>query len=197
MFYLFGLGNPTEKFTHSRHSAGRFFVMEFAKRHGDPAWRLEKKKEALVADVSAGKDIMCVLPERFMNETGKVAGRFISKTSARHLIVVHDDIDLPIGTAKLSFNRSAAGHLGVTSINRAIGTEKYFRIRIGISPKTPTGKIKKPRGAKVVKEFVIGNFSKKEQEIFESLFPALRQTVLDIVTGKIHLIGDSLSQTIR
>ena len=73
-------------------------------------------------------------------------------------MVIYDDIDLPIGKMKISFNRSSGGHNGLGSIIKALKSEEFVRIRIGTSPATPSGKIRKPKGEKDVLKFLLGEY---------------------------------------
>jgi PTH1 family peptidyl-tRNA hydrolase len=93
-----------------------------------------------------------------------------SKKQALETLVVYDDLDLPLGTMKLSFGRSSGGHNGLESVIRAVKTKDFPRIRIGVSPATPGGKIKKPAGEEAVLKFLLGRFSDKEFEAIKKVF---------------------------
>jgi len=81
-----------------------------------------------------------------MNNSGNAVCQIIDNAKKlKNLIVVYDDIDLPIGSLKISFNRSSGGHNGLGSIIKKVKSEEFVRIRIGVSPHSPTGKIKKPK----------------------------------------------------
>ena len=77
---------------------------------------------------------------------------------------MHDDIDLPLGTLKISYNKGTGGHRGLDSVVKAVKTKEFARIRIGISPATPKGKIKKPQGEKAVIDFILNKFKPAELE---------------------------------
>ena len=116
-----------------------------------------------------------------MNKSGLAAAAAIkSKKGAEKLIVVHDDLDLPLGSFKISFGRSSGGHRGVESVIRALKTKDFIRLRIGVSPATPSGKLKKPKGEKAVLKFIIGTLSKSDEE---QLKKAMRKIV-----GALHAI---------
>ena len=105
-----------------------------------------------------------IFPETFMNNSGKSVAYFVkSKLGAKNLVVIQDDIDLPLGKIKISFARGSGGHKGIESIVRAIKTNEFLRIRVGISPKTPKGKTKKP-GADKMNGFIVGAFKPTELE---------------------------------
>jgi len=166
---IVGLGNPGEEYENTRHNTGRIVLETFRKKNDFSAWEKDNKLNALVSDGKVGKEkIKLICPETFMNNSGKsVAPLIKSKKAAEQLIVVHDDLDLPLGSMKISFNRGSGGHKGIESIKRAIKTEAFVRVRIGISPSTPSGKTKKPKGDKAVQDFILGKFKKNETETFK------------------------------
>ena len=133
-YLIIGLGNPGEKFIHTRHNIGRE-ILETWRTASDYADFSDMPK--LFARVSKNKKAILALPETFMNASGKAGGvvaRFF-KIKPEYTVVVHDDADIEFGRTKLSFNRAAAGHKGVESIKRALKTEKFWRLRIGIQKK--------------------------------------------------------------
>ncbi len=150
-----GLGNPGVEYDDTRHNVGRDFLRA-----------VEKK---------IPKKIKIVLPDTYMNNSGAAFKKLVtSKKAAESLVVLHDELDLPLGVVKFSFGSGAGGHRGVESIQKAIKTKDFVRIRIGISPSTPSGKIKKPDAEKVV-DFVLGKFKPKEVEKLKKV----RKTVAD------------------
>ena len=164
MAYIFvGLGNPGEEYKNTRHNTGRILLDSFGKTL-DAEWKLDKKLNATTAKVKVGKTpVTLVLPETFMNNSGKAVKPLITSVkSAEKLLVIYDDLDLPFGTNKISFNKSSGGHRGLESIIKNIKTEKFARIRVGISPTTPSGKIKKPKGEEAVTKVILGKFKEEE-----------------------------------
>ncbi len=184
MYVIVGLGNPGVEYENTRHNIGRMLVADFfAKIAKDSAksgsdiseFVFDKKSNALVSEgkIGSGKKaqkVVALLPETFMNKSGAAVGKFVkSKKAAEMLVVVHDELDLPLGRAKISFNKSSGGHRGVESIAKAVGTEAFVRIRIGISPATPSGKLKKPIGEKVVNDFILGKLSKRDEDAIKKV----------------------------
>lgn len=162
---IIGLGNPGSKYKYSRHNAGRMVVEKFAALEKCEGFLYKKKIDALMTlCVIKGVSVKIILPETMMNYSGKSASAFIrSKNTVKKLIVVHDDIDLPIGSIKMVFNRGSGGHKGVESIMQALKTKEFTQIKIGISTLTSKGKIRKPIGEDNVIRHVLGTFSPKEQ----------------------------------
>lgn len=184
MHYIVGLGNPGEEYNISRHNTGRIIVEDFAKKEKLDDFETDKKLNALVSEGKIKKEkVMLILPETFMNKSGNSVKPLIkSKKGAGNLIVVHDDLDIPLGKIKISLGKNSGGHRGVESIMRAIKTKDFIRIRVGISPATPKGKIKKPEGKKVI-DHILENFKPKELEIIKKnskmIVPALETIITE------------------
>ncbi len=164
MWTIVGLGNPGEEYKNTRHNAGRIALQSFVKAFDFDVPVLVKKYQALFSLGKLGKqEVGIFLPETFMNKSGvSVASIVKSKKKAEQLIVVHDDLDLPLGKIKISWNRGTGGHRGVLSIVKNLKTEGFIRIRIGVSPTTPSGKLKKPKGEDAVDRFIVGPFKASE-----------------------------------
>lgn len=175
-YIIVGLGNPGEEYALTRHNAGRIVLDTFAKSISADALGVDKKLNALVSMATvAKKKVTLVEPETFMNKSGlsvkplvKVAKSKVFKGgTAENLVVIHDDLDIPIGKFKISFNKSSGGHKGVESIIKAIGTEAFVRVRMGISPVSPSGKLKKPSGEALIGDFIVDPFKKAELELIK------------------------------
>ena len=125
MNYIVAIGNPGEEYKNTRHNVGRIVLEEFVKKNDFPDWVLDNKLKALSSQSKIGKEKAHLIePETFMNKSGLSLQPIItSKKKAEELIVIHDDLDLPLGKFKISFNKSSGGHRGVESIIKAIKTE--------------------------------------------------------------------------
>jgi len=160
MKLIVGLGNPGEEYRNSRHNTG-FIMLSM----------VEKK-------LSLKDKVKFVYPDKFMNNSGKVVGPLVkSKKDLKDLVVIYDDIDLPIGKMKISFNRSSGGHNGLGSIIKALKTEEFLRIRIGISPETPSGKLRKPKGEKDVLKLLLGKYKEKEMAELKKLSKKVTEAI--------------------
>jgi len=163
---IVGLGNPGKEYEKTRHNAGRSAVQLVAKQNDFDEFVFNKTSNALVnKGAIEGETATLVLPETMMNLSGKAVAAFVkSPKAAKNLVVIHDDLDLPLGTIKMTFGHGSGGHKGVESIMRAIKTKDFARIRIGISPKKhgPSfAKATKGKEEKVIK-LVIGKFKPTE-----------------------------------
>jgi len=187
-YIIVGLGNPGEKYEKTRHNVGRIALETFAKRLDFPKFEADKKLKALISKGSSSKvksqrSIVLLEPETFMNKSGDTIKQLIkTKKAAKELVVIHDDLDIPIGKYKISFNKSSGGHRGVESIIRAIKTQEFIRIRVGISPATASGKIKKPQGEEAVGDFIIGEFKKPQLEIIKKLAKKISEALECLVS---------------
>jgi PTH1 family peptidyl-tRNA hydrolase len=179
MTYTFvGLGNPGEEYVDTRHNAGRMMLLWLAKSEG-AEWKTDKKLNAQVATINIGKKTRgniggtkasLILPDSYMNNSGKSVKPLIgSLKAAEKLMVIYDDLDLPFGSAKMSFNKSSGGHRGLESVIKALKTEKFARIRIGTSPTSPTGKLRKPQGEEKVMKHILGKFKPDEMLVLKKL----------------------------
>ncbi len=161
-----GLGNPGKEYEKTRHNAGRGAVELLAKQEGFDDFAFNKKANALAAEGKLdGEETTLVLPETMMNNSGRALAAFVkSVKAAKQLIVVHDDLDLPLGTMKMVFARGSGGHKGVESVMRALKTQDFARIRIGIAPKSGPffARATKGKEEKVLKQ-VLGKWKPAEE----------------------------------
>jgi len=181
---IVGLGNPGEEYTQTRHNTGRMALEFFAKQCGVSAWKEDKKSNSLTTGASVGKNMLAlVLPNTFMNKSGAALIKFVkSVKAAERFVVVYDDLDLPLGTMKLSFDRGSGGHKGIESIARTLKTKRFVRIRIGVSPATATGKLKKPVGEKEVVDFILTRCKAHELDELKKVFKKASLAIETIVS---------------
>jgi PTH1 family peptidyl-tRNA hydrolase len=147
-------------------------VEAFAEKSRIAAWKEDVRSRATIArGVVSETAIVCVLPDTYMNKSGNAVSQFVkSVKAAERCVVVYDDLDLPLGSAKMSFDRGSGGHKGVESIARALKTKAFWRIRVGISPSTASGKLRKPKGEEEVLEFILKKFKPSELAELKTMF---------------------------
>jgi|SRR5581483_4816995 len=158
MILIAGLGNPGEKFEHTRHNVGFLAIDLFAKKHAFPAFEFSKKYQALISKGFIGeKQILLAKPQTFMNESGESLQAIVAdhRSQIRDIVIVHDEMDMPLGVFKIAKARGSAGHKGVDSLIVSIGNDQLIRIRIGIQPLT--GKPQNPES------FVVQPFTDEEK----------------------------------
>jgi PTH1 family peptidyl-tRNA hydrolase len=168
MKLIIGLGNPDEKYKDTRHNIGHQIVDKIA---NNAKW---VKKDKYRAQIFVSHNIVFAKPLTFMNDSGSAVNNLLRffKLKPENLLVAHDDIDLPLGTYKLQFNRGAAGHHGVESVIKSVGTKEFWRLRIGTMGLE--GK-KITDGAK----FVLSKFTLSEKRIINDVLDKLVKVVQD------------------
>jgi len=135
-----GLGNPGRAYEHSRHNAGARAAEILARRLGAKLSR--SKFRALVGEGrSEGVPVKIAFPTTFMNDSGQAVAPLARwhKIDPDHLIVVHDELDLPVGQLRLKKGGGTAGHHGLDSIVGSLGTKDFYRVRIGVGKPGHTG----------------------------------------------------------
>lgn len=178
-----GLGNPGGEYSGTRHNTGRDFLMALSKKEGAGEWKDDKKlKSQVIKGELFGKKATLLLPETYMNNSGLSFKTLVgSKKQAEQLVLLQDELDLPLGKVKISFGSSAGGHNGIASVQKALKTKDFIRIRIGISPATPSGKLKKPDVEKIV-PFVLGKFKPIEEEKLKKARKLVMEALEDLLT---------------
>ncbi len=200
MILIVSLGNPGQKYQKTRHNVGFMALDEFQKIHGFSDWQLKKKFKAEISEgIMDGKKIILAKPQTFMNESGKAVKIIINnlslikltRTFLVNLLVVHDDLDLPLGKMKIVQNRGSAGHKGVQSIIDELGTKNFVRFRIGIKNQeyriqnTEKPSTRAKLGAGLVPHrnkvsgagFVLQKFSKEESKILKEVIEKTYQAI--------------------
>lgn len=175
---IVGLGNPGPEYEQTRHNAGFWLVDNLA---GSVRLARETRFSALAAKMSiAGQEVWLLEPQTYMNRSGQSVGalaRFY-KIEADEVLVVHDELDLPPGAAKLKKGGSSGGHNGLKDITAALGTQDYWRLRIGIGH---------PRSLNLqqpVADFVLHRPRKEEQKLIDEAIANSLQVIPLLCQGK-------------
>jgi len=171
-----GLGNPGAQYAGNRHNVGRMVLDELARRMGVRFGR--HKTNAFVAEgreTPGGPRFVLAAPETYMNESGRPVGRlvkFYSLTPDR-VIVVHDELDIPLGTLRLKTGGGHGGHNGVRDIATVLGTPEFARVRVGIG---------RPPGRQPAADFVLRDFTPTERKELPLLVGDAADAVLALST---------------
>lgn len=179
MKMIVGLGNPGKKYEKTRHNAGFLFVDYLQNQLAEEFsnWKLYKRLEAEISEAKINRvEYSLIKPQTYMNESGRCVSKVAGLNGLKYfedLIIVHDDIDLPLGKYKIQSNRGTAGHKGVSSIVEHMKTKEFVRIRIGIYPENIDKK------NLVTPKFVLQNFSKPELNLLlGEIFPKIIGEIL-------------------
>ncbi len=159
MQLIIGLGNPGKKYEHTRHNVG-FRVVEALARELGVQFKHNKK---FVAEIAGGQDLVTAKPLTFMNDSGRAVAvlRNFYKLDNADLLIVHDEIDLPLGKTRLSRDSGAAGHHGVESVIASIGQD-FARLRVGIDGRESRSHI-------VTEDYVLQNFTAEEEKKLQEI----------------------------
>lgn len=176
MKVVFGLGNPEQKYTGTRHNVGFWVLDQIAMRYG-VEFKAQGKLHAVVADMMvAGERILLVKPTTYYNEVGQSARAIMDfyKLSTQDFLIIHDDLALPLGTIRTREGGSHGGSNGLKSLAAHIGTGTA-RLRIGVWTDTHHGSDKVG--------VVLGKFTHDEQSALDTQLDTLHRIVNDFVTG--------------
>src|SRR3989344_681868 len=172
MKLIVGLGNPGDKYEKTRHNLGFLVIDQFLKDSNsvkETRWQDESRFKAWVSHMDwqpkrgSMEKLILVKPKTYMNNSGMAVGIVASfyKIKPEDIWVIHDELDLPIGAIKIRFGGASAGHKGVTSVMEKLGTDKFWRFRLGIGVNHNHSEI---AGQKMhnVDDFVLGTFARGE-----------------------------------
>lgn len=175
---IVGLGNPGDKYKFTRHNAGFLALSYISQKLGVD---INKSKfKALCTECNiAGKRVLLMLPQTFMNNSGEAVRAALDfyKLSAENILVIFDDISLPCGKMRIRRNGSAGGHNGIKSIIAHTGSENFPRIKIGVG--------EKPHPEMDLADWVLSSFSKDEQKALFDRFSDVDSATQMIVRGNI------------
>jgi len=168
MILIIGLGNPGPSYQKTKHNFG-WLVLDWLQEKWEKEYNFSRweKAKKFKAEISKGKInnefIILAKPLTFMNLSGQAVKAlfFHYKIKPQDLIIIHDDIDIPLGNLKIVRNRGAAGHKGVKSIDSELGTKNSIRLRLGIQPKQG-----KPKN---LEKFVLLKLNKQEKKIIDKI----------------------------
>ncbi len=161
-YLIVGLGNPGAEYARTRHNAG-FLVVDELARGWRAGWRTESRFEAEVARAGVGsapKTVWLAKPQTYMNASGEAVGAMARyyRVPTPQVLVLVDDVDLPLGAVRMRSEGSSGGHHGLESIEQHLGTRSYARLRLGIGRVEP--------GVREVTGHVLGRFTADEAESF-------------------------------
>lgn len=160
-YTIVGLGNPGGEYTNTKHNVGRMVVTLLADTFDIEMKAHTASNSDKGVGIIEGEKVTLLSPNTFMNKSGSAVLKIVkSVKAAQKMIVIYDDLDLPLGKIKISYGGGSGGHKGVDSIMRGLKTKDFIRLRIGISATTPGGKIKKPKGEDKVIKHLMGDFGK-------------------------------------
>lgn len=177
MYLIVGLGNPGTEYAATRHNIGFDMVTYLSDQHRIP---LRSKENRAIVGKGAieGQRVLLAQPQTFMNLSGESVRALMDyyKIPVEDLIVIYDDISLPVGQIRVRPKGSAGGHNGIKNIIQHLRTEEFARIRIGVGAK--------PEGGDLVKH-VLGRFQREENEKIRDVFALAEEALLAMLQGDV------------
>lgn len=179
MKLVIGLGNYGEKYERTRHNVGFDVVDGLRRKLNLGEWNHEKKFKA---EVIKGEEFILVRPLTYMNLSGQAVSLIAQyyKISPEDIIIIHDELDLPLGKIKVRFGGSAAGHHGVESVMNSLQTDKFLRIRGGIG-NVKTQLAEHDVDKNIINDYVTGSFRSEEKAKVKHMYKQLEQVVETIL----------------
>ena len=188
MMLFVGLGNPGSQYEKNRHNVGFMAVSRIVENHNFSPWK-NKFQGSISNGLLRNQKIIILKPNTFMNLSGQSVGEVIRfyKIPSSKVIVFHDEIDFPLGKLKFKSGGGHAGHNGLRSISEHIGSD-YIRIRIGVGH---------PGNKNAVANYVLGDFSKVEQETITQILEVISTEAPDLTLENATDFGKSISKKIQ
>jgi len=203
MKLIVGLGNPGKEYEETRHNTGFALIdnLQFTiDKLGN--WRKEGKFKSLIVKTTLdGQEILLAKPQTFMNSSGEAVSLIANyfKIDPANILVIHDDLDIPLGTHKLQFGKGPVGHNGILDIEHKLGTKDFWRVRVGVdnrgvfvethhgaSPtasKAPPLELTYSSDSLSGEEYVLAKFTTEEFKIIESETPEILAKIRGWVTS--------------
>jgi PTH1 family peptidyl-tRNA hydrolase len=171
---IVGLGNPGREYAATRHNVGWWLIDHLADVWHFDAWKKDGVSQVANGTVG-GVKVRLVKPQTYMNLSGQALKNYVRRpfwSAAKDLLVVVDEVQLPVGRARIRARGSAGGHNGLKSVEQALESREYARLRIGVGPSEERKGIYKD-----LADFVLAPFARDEREDVLSLLPPLTATV--------------------
>ncbi|MBS3752835.1 MAG: aminoacyl-tRNA hydrolase [Anaerolineales bacterium] len=177
-YLIVGLGNPGPEYHHNRHNLGFMVLDRLAEELGVSFSKM--KMEAFFTRARyKGRRVILAKPQTYMNQSGRAVRSLLRfyKIPLERLLVVYDDVDLPLDSLRLRPNGSAGGQKGVKSVIEKLGTKEFARLRVGVG---------RPPGRMTVSSYVLKDFSPEERDVLPFILGDAVQAVLTFIVEGIH-----------
>jgi PTH1 family peptidyl-tRNA hydrolase len=181
MKLIVGLGNPGYLYARNRHNIGFMCVTQLAKRQRIDFDRKQGHARTGIGNIGGYKAVLA-RPQTYMNASGESVDLLMKKLDVKpeDLIVIHDDLDLPVGKIRLRLGGSSGGHKGIDSIIAHIGTKDFYRVRVGIGRPESNSKSEAAKEESVI-AYVLSDFTFEERKIIDPAIPQVCEAVVDLL----------------
>ena len=175
MKLIAGLGNPGKKYDQTKHNTG-FMALDHYLNKNNLDLDKDKFEGLWTKQKINGEDVIFLEPQTFMNDSGKSIAQVANffKIAAEDILVIHDDMDMPIGKIRIRANGKSGGHNGIKSIMACLGTNNFKRLKIGI---------RHPQKESVV-SWVLSPFNDEQQKLMDAAFDVSENIINDFIKGK-------------
>jgi PTH1 family peptidyl-tRNA hydrolase len=184
-FIIVGLGNPGDEYRWTPHNAGFLAIDRIAQQEGVVVQN-RRCRAATATCVIAGRKVVLAKPETFMNLSGLAVASLVQEFEvepARDLLVIHDELDLVLGTIKIRERGSAAGHNGVSSILGALGSQEWLRLRIGVGLDLPPEAVAAIGGRRPGRDYLLSPLRKTDLTVLDEVLDRVATAVRRILSG--------------
>ena len=178
-----GLGNPGKSYEKTPHNAGQNAVLYIAAQYEVDKWSFDRRSQCWCADIISGDgNFLLVIPAGYMNRSGEALKKLLLKRGVlkdlknEDLIIIHDDIDIPLGGLKISLGGSSGGHNGLRDIINKLGVKDFIRVRMGVSPAGKDGVADKPNKEEVA-NFLLRPMNFFDRRKLKKIFPDAKKAV--------------------
>jgi len=187
MKLIVGLGNPGKAYAHNRHNVGFRCLSYFARRHSIPFDRRQCRARISVGEV-VGSKLLLAKPQIFVNISGEVVGCLVEKYDVplSNLLVIYDDLDLPLGKVRIRQSGGSGGHKGMKSIISTLGSEDFPRIRVGIGRPAQDAE-------DAIVSYVLGDLTAQEEEVIRSAIITVAEAIDCFLTQGIRAAMDKFN----
>ncbi len=182
MKLIVGLGNPGRGYTNNRHNVGFICLNYFAKEQGIRFDKKQGRARIGVGEV-AGSEVMVARPQTYINLSGQSVSLLVKKFNIdlNNLLVIHDDLDLPLGKIRIRYGGGSGGHNGVESIITELGSQDFIRIRVGIGRPSAIGDSAEISEADII-TYVLSDFTPEEKQTIAQVIPRVSEAILCLLT---------------
>lgn len=182
MKLIVGLGNPGRRYERTRHNLGFICVNRLAREYNIKMNKNQGKARTGKGNI-AGNEVLLARPQTYMNLSGESVRLLLDRTHTKidELIVIHDDLDLPVGKIRIRFGGGSGGHKGINSIFQETGSRDFYRVRIGVG-RPPRFKDNVEIQEDDVIDYVLSNFTQDEKKIIEKSLPIAGEAVVSLIT---------------
>ncbi|MBD5422946.1 MAG: aminoacyl-tRNA hydrolase [Mycoplasma sp.] len=183
MKLIVGLGNPGLEYERTRHNVGFLVIDEIAKK-----LNVKLSKERFDSMFYINEDFILMKPNTFMNLSGEAVKKAMDffKILSKDILIIHDDLDIKIGQAKIKISNSSGGHNGVKNIIEKINTAEFYRLKIGIG--------RPEKNETSISSYVLGDFTNEQYDIISKVVEQSAEAVISIIYNGIHYVTNNFNK---